>query len=266
MYDQMRIDYLPKLPYLGLSVSLLYQQARAYLWNGDCDEAEATVLQGFRELFAVYGQEGGLAKDEFTTCLITLLGAYNRKVLLASPDCSDERLLFAIPTLTAMLSVSNLGEKCDDILLSVLKPEFRNDDIARRAVLKALQTQSVEDFRAAVGSWTGDPQDFKFEVKCTTESGSRKVVQELKRKSTESARSYTRESAQKRGSSILEEVAQAGVNRALCNNPSCTQQNILEDKPSRCSRCKASFYCSRDCQVAHWKVHKQSCSASQSVQ
>ncbi|KNC53514.1 uncharacterized protein AMSG_01227 [Thecamonas trahens ATCC 50062] len=29
----------------------------------------------------------------------------------------------------------------------------------------------------------------------------------------------------------------------------------------RCSRCKKTVYCSRDCQVAHWKIHKPACKA-----
>ncbi|RYH22711.1 zinc finger MYND domain-containing protein [archaeon] len=26
-----------------------------------------------------------------------------------------------------------------------------------------------------------------------------------------------------------------------------------------CARCKAAFYCSKDCQVADWRHHKRSC-------
>ena len=28
---------------------------------------------------------------------------------------------------------------------------------------------------------------------------------------------------------------------------------------SKCSRCKAVWYCSRECQVKHWATHKTSC-------
>ena len=28
---------------------------------------------------------------------------------------------------------------------------------------------------------------------------------------------------------------------------------------SRCSRCETALYCSRECQVKHWPVHKNSC-------
>jgi hypothetical protein len=27
----------------------------------------------------------------------------------------------------------------------------------------------------------------------------------------------------------------------------------------KCSKCKRAWYCGRDCQVSHWKVHKKSC-------
>ena len=32
-----------------------------------------------------------------------------------------------------------------------------------------------------------------------------------------------------------------------------------------CSRCKLVWYCSRDCQVAHWKEHKKNCSKNVST-
>ena len=27
----------------------------------------------------------------------------------------------------------------------------------------------------------------------------------------------------------------------------------------KCSRCKTTFYCSRDCQIGDWKIHKRIC-------
>lgn len=37
---------------------------------------------------------------------------------------------------------------------------------------------------------------------------------------------------------------------ARCNSSGASQ---------RCVRCKSSYYCNRECQVGHWKVHKKEC-------
>jgi hypothetical protein len=44
-----------------------------------------------------------------------------------------------------------------------------------------------------------------------------------------------------------------------CGNPACIEVEG-EQKFKRCSRCRKVRYCSRDCQVIHWKAeHKQQC-------
>lgn len=54
-----------------------------------------------------------------------------------------------------------------------------------------------------------------------------------------------------------------------CSNPTCgnTESKFgihLENNEigefKNCSRCKATCYCSKDCQIAHWRNgHKQEC-------
>ncbi|KAF4747102.1 Zinc finger MYND domain-containing protein 10 [Perkinsus olseni] len=39
--------------------------------------------------------------------------------------------------------------------------------------------------------------------------------------------------------------------------PKCPQCGKEADQ--RCTRCKREFYCSRDCQVTHWRVHREHC-------
>ena len=251
MYEFMRTDYAVKLPHIEWCILWLFRQAKAYFSNGDYDEAEATVLHGFREIFSVHGEEGGLALEEFGVNVNILVACYDRKMLLGYLDCGDKRTAFLFATLTVMLSVSNLfGERSADVLAATtLKPAFHNSDCARRAVIKALQSSSVESFREAVSSWEAGSREIKLCSKFTVDAGNAMgAAQELKRQSTERARSHVRQ------------VTHA--KKALCDNPGCTQEKVLLDKPSRCSRCKASFYCSRECQVAHWKVRKHAFSAA----
>ena len=41
------------------------------------------------------------------------------------------------------------------------------------------------------------------------------------------------------------------------DDPKCA--NCGKDATQRCSRCKSEWYCSRECQVKRWKIHKELC-------
>lgn len=45
-----------------------------------------------------------------------------------------------------------------------------------------------------------------------------------------------------------------------CANPLCTTPSSPPPTLSQCARCRTVAYCSRPCQVDHWKVHKTACS------
>ncbi|CAH1796986.1 unnamed protein product [Owenia fusiformis] len=52
-----------------------------------------------------------------------------------------------------------------------------------------------------------------------------------------------------------------GTVRKMCHNESC---NKLEgeggiEKLLKCTRCRVAFYCGKECQKAHWKLHKKVC-------
>jgi hypothetical protein len=71
--------------------------------------------------------------------------------------------------------------------------------------------------------------------------------------------------------SFAEPVCAAHCVRYCCNHSGCTNLSGLSElelvgKPnSRCSGCKASFYCSRECQVAAWPLHKRVCKRLQAA-
>ena len=39
----------------------------------------------------------------------------------------------------------------------------------------------------------------------------------------------------------------------------CGKYEKDTEEYKKCSRCKKTFYCSKECQVADWKIHKHSC-------
>jgi hypothetical protein len=53
--------------------------------------------------------------------------------------------------------------------------------------------------------------------------------------------------------------------RHCCNNPGCvnlgglSEAGLVAGAGSRCSRCRACYYCSRECQLAAWPLHKPVC-------
>ncbi|KAJ6525299.1 hypothetical protein DFH09DRAFT_174840 [Mycena vulgaris] len=45
-----------------------------------------------------------------------------------------------------------------------------------------------------------------------------------------------------------------------CNNPACSAYNVINrDSLLKCGKCKTITYCNKECQRAHWPVHKQIC-------
>ncbi|CAF0869016.1 unnamed protein product [Brachionus calyciflorus] len=51
-----------------------------------------------------------------------------------------------------------------------------------------------------------------------------------------------------------------------CENLKCPLKFENNTKIFQCSKCKKIKYCSRDCQIAHWSLHKKDCKASNNEQ
>jgi len=47
----------------------------------------------------------------------------------------------------------------------------------------------------------------------------------------------------------------------MCSNPECTIPGRMVERKGmlHCIRCREVYYCTRECQVAHWPAHKDFC-------
>jgi len=63
---------------------------------------------------------------------------------------------------------------------------------------------------------------------------------------------------------VLSEGGSVGYTVKMCRK--CNKKNDVESEKFKvCSRCKISYYCSKDCQVADWALHKTQCSSQQEI-
>uniref|UniRef100_A0A383WFL9 MYND-type domain-containing protein n=1 Tax=Tetradesmus obliquus TaxID=3088 RepID=A0A383WFL9_TETOB len=96
--------------------------------------------------------------------------------------------------------------------------------------------------------------------------------------SRESLLGNLQRAGQRMGPQLLQQAQQLaeGVCAALplrhcCNNPHCLNLGGLSEAAlaagagSRCSGCRASYYCSRECQLAAWRLHKPVCKRLQAA-
>ncbi|KAF9047038.1 hypothetical protein BDZ89DRAFT_1058090 [Hymenopellis radicata] len=59
--------------------------------------------------------------------------------------------------------------------------------------------------------------------------------------------------------SFLSYLKTSGLDFSDCLNPKCNNLKDDDYTPKQCQACRRAFYCSRECQKAHWKVHREEC-------
>ena len=55
------------------------------------------------------------------------------------------------------------------------------------------------------------------------------------------------------------------MSKDFCFNPFCPQNPFYQPNCKACGNCKMVWYCSKECQKAHWKIHKNECEESRNM-
>jgi hypothetical protein len=231
---------------LKTRMTLYDSQALALIRANDLQRAEETSLAGIGELFATFG-DTAVSQDCFSSLLHFLLEPFKRRMLLG--QCEGESfgcgVLYAI--LAEILAVSGWKTTLPKAPMPLLKPHLYKRRTARRVLIAALKSGSIDMLRKAVLSCSREDRRGMLHMSASPDALD--IVRDDRKTAKDQARS--------------DAVFSFGKQHymRMCSSPGCTVGPTVVERLNLCTGCKRVLYCSRECQVAHWKLHKPECLA-----
>ena len=227
-------------------VDALYYQAMAFRRMQDFVQSEAHFVHCLRQVCGTYKKQA-FAEEHLLCIAQEFPRMYTEQ---ASLDGGDPSLIDLNFLLWAMMMAAGLlspASPSDISLKCLLSRQYHEKAAARKALMQAFRTSSVEEFRDAVLSWKATEDELlEFDIFSDVDI----EEQDLEMEPPEDA------------DPCKDPLELTGTSTTLvlgCGNPDCAASVEDESKLLRCSRCQFEFYCSKTCQQAHWKEHKQFC-------
>ena len=238
-------------------VKSIYCKAKALRLAGCFDEAEHCLFNIFRLTLAEY--RGNLIHESaFEDLIVSIHDIYTcRDVLTAEPLTAvmpgqSWTLLHKVNFILLALGAVACKEKRVDISICPLGKKYRRVNAAKKALLAAFQSaaaqktceSSTEAFRKEILS--ASQRGYCFELVVVDPSIVSKFANISQTWKTEEQRAQ------------LEEGQRAVP--VPCGNSDCKCRSLsINTRLDKCSKCQDIYYCSRECQVAHWPEHRSRC-------
>jgi hypothetical protein len=255
IYGQQGSEFASKLTDKQNIVESCMNQGTAYKNNSEFDNAEVTLLHGLRELFALNASSAFSASGIGGNCF-GLLTRHLTEVYQFRLGLDGDEAVSAKETMIMLFSMSQLAGSpvpAADLFPAerMVKSQYHAKSAARKAIAAAFKTKTAEEFTQMLRHWkqAGAPLDVAITNK-QKQGVDYSTARGLKSAAKNDMRSNARQ--------------QSTVPERKCYYPDCPLGHIALDKLSQCAKCKIAQYCSRDCQVAHWKDHKPMCLAARS--
>jgi hypothetical protein len=237
-------EFASRLLVKGELVNSCNSQALAYKRGREFGMAEEAYLRGLRHVFKTSSNEASVFDHEMVVTLMrNMANLYDNWDDIEYYDKGTSSVEKINMMFLFTLVVAQVKSCYNPDAERMSAPRYRPKIAMRTALIQAFQTDSIRDFRAAILSLKNPKEPPLKPSRTGAVNTTKKYIRKQDKKSARKAA-----------------VATAAMPLAICDNPKCRAGPVVETTLRRCTRCLDARYCSPECQVAHWKVHKQSCS------
>jgi hypothetical protein len=189
--------------------------AEVYARNQQFDEAEETLFHGLRGALLAHGNQFFFGAN---ACHIGQLANvyHDRNTVESNKNATTADMCLILMAISNVLGIG-LGEPVPPELLNFVAVEYRKPKAARKAIVKALQKNSVMAFRAEVCSWKAKGAKHNA------------FLSEKSAPSSNTFRKFAKSQARVRARENMPIV------QTMCRNPNCHDRVAEVEKMSRCS-------------------------------
>jgi hypothetical protein len=233
--EQAYAEYAPKLSDMSMLFELREKLGHVCCQNFEFDKAEEVLHRGLYDSLRFCT----VAPRYVSNVIVRLIRTYHDRNVTERNETGTVVDVYLL--LEAVLHIMGMTAEKTTLSLEILDAKYRDVAGAEVALDRAFRARSVKAFRAEICSWKAKGAKLKF------------VPMDRAARTGDALRKAAKNTARERA------LSQCTVPRLKCKNPGCADEFVEFAKLSRCSKCKAVLYCSRQCQVADWKIHKRSC-------